>query len=238
MPLVRGVTFKNLDPRDLPVYSPTEAAHYLRTPLSTLRTWIFGYYPQTKRSGRQVPPIIRVPSTHARLLSFNNLVEAHVLSSIKTEHKVPLPKIRKAVRYVEEKLGTPRPLASKKFETDGIDLFIRSLGQLINASSEGQVAFEKILQTYLKRIDWDEKGFAMRLFPNVWHGISTGAQPKVVSMDSSISAGRPVLSGTGIVTKVVAERYLSGETVEALANDYGRDSKDIDEVLRFELRAA
>jgi uncharacterized protein (DUF433 family) len=238
MSLVRGVAFNNTDPRELPAYTPTEAAAYLRVPLSTLRTWVYGYTPRPKQGGRRVPPIIQVPSRHTYLLSFLNLVEGHVLSSIRREHEIPLGKIRRAVTYVEEQLQIKRPLAKQRFETDGINLFVRTLGKLINASDGGQVAFEHLLQTYLKRIEWDGQGLAMRLFPYVRQGIPDEQQPRSIMMDPTISSGRPVLLGTGIPTKVVAERYMAGESTEDLAADYGRRRAEIDEVIRFELRAA
>lgn len=238
MTILKGVAFNNLDARNLPNYSPTEAAAYLRMPLSTLRTWVYGYTPKPRSSDRRIGPIIRVPSPHSSLLSFFNLVEAHVLSSIRRDYAIPLVKIRRAVKFVEDKLDSTRPLATQRFETDGVDLFIRSLGDLINASQGGQVAFEKVLQTYLKRIEWDQRGVAFRLFPYVRHGIADADQPRSIFVDPNISAGRPVLAGTGIATRVVTDRYLAGESADDLAADYGRKRADIDEAIRFELGAA
>jgi uncharacterized protein (DUF433 family) len=236
MTILKGVAFNNTDPRELPTYTPTEAAGYLRMPVSTLRTWVFGYKPRA--TSRRIPSIIKVPNQHAPLLSFYNLVEGHMLSSIRDEHQIPFAKIRAAVKYLEDKLKTTRPLASQRFETDGVNLFIRQLGGLINVSQGGQVAMEKVLQIYLKRIEWDKNGLAIRLFPYVRPGVPQAEQPRTVLMDPTISSGRPVLFGTGIATKVVAERYLAGESTDELAADYGQGRTAIDEVLRFELRAA
>ena len=238
MSVLKGVAFNNFDPRELPAYTPTEAAGYLRVPLSTLRTWVYGYTPQPKSSVKRIPAIIRVPSTQSYLLSFYNLVEAHVLSSIRREHAIPLAKVRLAVKYVEDKSGVARPLANQRFETDGADLFIRSLGDLINVSSGGQVAFEKLLRVYLKRIEWDGKGLASRLFPYVRHGVPDVEQSRSILMDATISGGRPVLAGTGIATRVVSERFMAGESAEDLAADYGRQLADIHEAIRFEHRPA
>jgi hypothetical protein len=35
---------KSGDPRETPACSPAEAAHYLRIPLATLRSWVRGRY--------------------------------------------------------------------------------------------------------------------------------------------------------------------------------------------------
>ena len=54
-------------------------------------------------------------------------------------------------------------------------------------------------------------------------------------IDPHISYGRPVLVGTGIPTAVVAERYKAGESIDELAEDYGRSRKEIEEANRCEL---
>ncbi len=47
-----------------------------------------------------------------------------------------------------------------------------------------------------------------------------------------------MISGTGLATEVIAERYKAGESIKSLANDYGRDSEEIEEAIRCELQAA
>jgi uncharacterized protein (DUF433 family) len=60
-------------------------------------------------------------------------------------------------------------------------------------------------------------------------------EPKVGVIDPHISYGRPILVGTGIPTAVVAERYKAGESVDELAEDYGRSRNEIEEAIRCEL---
>jgi uncharacterized protein (DUF433 family) len=43
------------------------------------------------------------------------------------------------------------------------------------------------------------------------------------------------LTSTGIATKVIAQRYKVGESIEELAEDYGRSRSDIQEAIRCEL---
>ena len=91
-----------------------------------------------------------------------------------------------------------------------------------------------VLKVYLHRIDRDENGFARRFFPYVRHGIPDVEQPRIILIDPTISGGRPVLKRTGIATRVVAERYLAGESPEDLAKDYKRTRDEIDEIVRCE----
>ena len=60
----------------------------------------------------------------------------------------------------------------------------------------------------------------------------------IIMIDPSISGGRAVIKGTRIAIEVVAERYKSGESIRDLAEDYGRDSDEIEEAIRCELRIA
>jgi uncharacterized protein (DUF433 family) len=60
-------------------------------------------------------------------------------------------------------------------------------------------------------------------------------EPKVIVIDPRISFGRPVLTGTGIRTAIVAERYKAGESIEELAKDYSREHLEIEEAIRCEL---
>jgi uncharacterized protein (DUF433 family) len=54
-------------------------------------------------------------------------------------------------------------------------------------------------------------------------------------IDPQVSFGRPVLVGTGIPTAVIAGRYKAGESMDALADDYGRQRFEIEEAIRCEL---
>ena len=96
---------------------------------------------------------IQVPDGKPPNLSFNNLVEAHVLSAIRRKHEIPFPKVRRAVEFVQERLGVDRPLLDQQFETDGVEIFVRELGQLVSASQSGQLAFREVLQQHLSRIE-------------------------------------------------------------------------------------
>ena len=70
---------KSSDPREFPNYRLPEAAHYLRVPESTLRTWIFGLAYRTTSGMKTSRPLIRIPDGSPLRLSFLNMVEAHVL---------------------------------------------------------------------------------------------------------------------------------------------------------------
>jgi uncharacterized protein (DUF433 family) len=221
------------DPRELPSYSIRETAHYLRIPLATVRSWVLGRWYPTEEGKRYFSPIIALPDKKQPVLSFVNLVETHVLDAIRREHNVPLHKVRTALQYLKRHFPSEHPLADQSFETDGSDLFIQKLGQLINVSQAGQLAMRELLDAHLRRIERDPSGLAVRLY--LFTRKRAPEEPKVVVIDPMISFGKPVLAGTGIPTAVIAERYKAGEFMDELASDYGRERSEIEEAIRCEL---
>ncbi len=227
-------SFDRQDVRELPTYALPEASHYLRIPVATLRSWVIGRWYPTEVGEKFFRPVITLPDKKRLLLSFVNLVEAHVLDAIRRKHKIPLPKVRIAIDYLMQRFSSKHPLANKEFETDGLNLFIDKYGQLINISQAGQLAMRSLLKAHLRRIERDPAGFVVRLYP--FTRKRQPEEPKWVVIDPYVSFGRPVLVGTGIATAIIAERYKAGESMDDLANDYARERLQIEEAIRCELQ--
>ena len=135
------------DPRELPLYSITQAARFLKIPTRTLRDWTMGLL--SRKSGARAAishPIIKLPQNDPPYLPFMNLVEAHVMKGIRRIEKVPFYKVRKALEYIENQFPSTHPLADNHFQTDGIDLLVEKLGQLVAVSKGGQMSFKEIMQ--------------------------------------------------------------------------------------------
>lgn len=200
--------------------------------------WIFGQAYGTLAGPAVSKPIIAIPPGSPPRLSFVNMVEAHVLTAIRYKYKIALKVARTAVSYLTKELGSEHPLATEEFETDGVDLFVRRLG-LLNVSAPGQFAMPEILMALLRRIERDEHGLAVRLYPFSRRPIATKPaleeSPRLIVIDPRVSFGRPVLRGTGITTLSIAERFDAGESIDDLAADYGRPHAEIEEAIRCEL---
>ncbi|MBI5487050.1 MAG: DUF433 domain-containing protein [Deltaproteobacteria bacterium] len=231
-----GAAERGPDPRRIPTYGPVESAHYLRLPAATLRSWVVGRSYPVRGGTRYFKPLVEVKGSKPPLLSFLNLVEAHVLAAIRRSHEIPLDKVRRALDFVERHCCTPNPLANAGFETDGLDLFIEHYGRLVNASSDGQIAMRQMLETHLRRVERDATGLATRLY--LFTRRVEPDEPRVVVVDPLLGFGRPVLVGTGIPTAVLADRYRAGESMDELADDYGCDRNLVEEAVRCELRWA
>ena len=181
-------------------------------------------------------PVIQPAARSPVALSFYNLIEAHVLAAIRRKHRVDMPAVRRAIAFLKTQFGSAHPLADHKFETNGVDLFVERYGQLVSVSQGGQLAVRELLQAHLRRIDRDERGFPLRLYP--FTRVGDTDQPRNIVIDPLISFGRAVISGTGITTELVAERFKAGESADELADDYGCARAQIEEAIRCELSLA
>ncbi|HEX5715999.1 MAG TPA: DUF433 domain-containing protein [Thermoanaerobaculia bacterium] len=221
------------DPRGEANYGVVQVARYLGLSATTLRQWVLGRPYRTKAGEEFSGPLIRLPYSSRPLLSFTNLVEAYVLASLRRKHRIKMHKIREALVYLEQKLGSDHPLATEQLETFGGSLFIRKYGQLLDLPEEGQLAMEEVLRPYLQRIEHDASGWAVRLFP-VRHQAEANA-PRVVVIDPYVSFGKPTVAGTGVSVAILLDRFAAGESMAALADDYDLDIKQVEEAIRYGL---
>lgn len=225
-----------MDQRDLrnqPAYTVAEAARYLKVAPTTLRSWVAGRS-YSKRAGKaRSEPLIRPASAAPPLLSFWNLIEAHVLRSLRTEHGVSMDSLRTAIAYAQRSQQIERLLLSKELCTDAGRLLLDRYGELIELSASGQIAMRRMFNEHLARVEWDEWQFPVRLYPFV----SGGAAQRPVAISASIAFGRPVIARAGIRTAAIAERLDAGESEAEIAADYDLGIEDIEVAALYE-RAA
>jgi uncharacterized protein (DUF433 family) len=226
------------DPREVPAYTMGEAARYLGVSKSTLRSWFAGQTYSYHGERRMFERVIKPADPHPPLgLSFSNLVEAYVLTAIRRKHEIGLPTIRKGLTWLVEKLGAKRPLLEEKFATQGAQLFVERLGQIINLSKDGQLEIAELIQAYLERVERDAKGLPIKLYPFM-RSQPPREQPRTVVIDPRVSFGRPVLVGTAIPTAVLAEQFKAGDLPADLARAYGAKEEAVWDAIRCELELA
>lgn len=221
------------DIRHMPLYSPAEAARFLRLPASTVRAWAFGQgYKARHGEPRQFEPVITTADPVKRRLSFVNLVELLVLAAIRKQHQVKLQQVRSAVEFLRKRFPSKHPLADNDFQTDGIDLFVEKYGKLLNISRDGQIAMKHVIQQYLQLVERDASGVPFKL--HLPRRANAPEPLAAVVIDPERGFGRPVLDGKGIRTEVIVERWKAGESIASLADDYALSASMIEDILRSE----
>ena len=224
--LISGAAMKApSDIMEVPIYGLTEAAQYLRVPLNTLRYWV-----QDRGSVR---PLIRL--VEPARLSFANLLECYMLSSMRAIYDVRIPKVRKALATLATYVNHKHPLIEQVFQTNRRDLFIEHLGEVINLSRGGQIEIRGMMDLYLERVERDTKGLR-KLYPFVMQPKPN--EPKLILINPAVGFGKPVIAGTGISTAVIASRFNARESIVDLASEYGVTPKQIEEAIRWEQRTA
>lgn len=210
------------DIRDAPAYGVSEAARFIRIPRATLAYWT---------RGRR--PLIEPPQPGGPL-SFNNLVEAHVLRALRSVHGAGMASVRSALSYAEEQLDISRLLLHDELLTSGGDLFLQELDHLINLSRSGQLALRKLLKDCLNRVERDDQRLPFRLYPVLPR---ESANAKAISINPRVSFGRPVLADTGVSTRALVDRIDAGEGIPELARDYDLAESQIHDAVLYEAAA-
>ncbi|MBI4469968.1 MAG: hypothetical protein HY650_11680, partial [Acidobacteria bacterium] len=201
--------------RNQPAYPLAEAARYLRLAPATLRAWVLGRSYSTSEGVRPFHPLFELARRKPPTLSFWNLIEAHVLRSLRTEHGVLLKEVREAIRYAEKELKMDRLLLRKDLASHAGQVFLERYGELINLSASGQLALYRLLHEHLKRVEWDESRFPVRLYP-FW-SLEEVPSRRQIAIDPRIAYGRPIVFRRAITTRVIVDRLDAGETVADLA---------------------
>jgi uncharacterized protein (DUF433 family) len=217
--------------RHQPAYGLAEAARYVRLPAATLRTWLVGReYPKGGKSA-VFQPLIKPANRDPLQLSFYNLVEAHVLRALRTEHGVALTELRKAIAYAEKKLDIHRLLLNPELRTHAGEVFLDRYVELINLSASGQLAMRKMFEDHLARVEWDAWKFPVRLYPYVGAAVRGAERP--IAIDPQIAFGRPIVQRAGISTTAIADRIDAGESVEAIAEDYDLSRDEVEQAVLY-----
>jgi uncharacterized protein (DUF433 family) len=184
---------------------------------------------------RTFAPLIRPAQKHPLVLSFWDVIEAHVLRALRTDHGVPVKALRDALEYAESALGIEKLLLRQDLLTRAGHVLLERYGSLIDLSASGQLAMRKVFEAHLRRVEWDSDSLPLRLFPFV-SADGAGAE-RAIAIDPCVAFGRPTIQRAGVSTEAIARRLDAGESVEALADDYDLTPAEIEQAVVYE-RAA
>ncbi len=161
-------------------------------------------------------------------------------------------KVRDAIEILRQKFETLHPLADVDLLAGGTEMYLEEVGQLLNVGMGNQIGMD-FLRAYLGRIDrhFDAGSSAspalapaMRLYPFVVPPVQVGKRKtakviiedrsKLISVDPYVYFGRPVITGTGIPTEAIAERFWGGDPISDLVRDFERNQAEIEYAIRYE----
>lgn len=143
--------------------------------------------------------------------------------------------MRDAIGYAESQLKIERLLLDKRLRTEAGQLFLDRYGKLINVSKSGQLAMRKVFEDHLRRIEWSDLPYPIRLYPFV--SGTADSSDRSIAIDPQVAFGRPIIVRTGVSTHAISDRIDAGESLNELAEDYGLRIDEIEQAVLYE-RAA
>lgn len=220
------------DPRlDRPIFTLREAAGYLGVPKSTVHEWA--------RPGGDRSPLITVFPRHGRdaTVPFVGFAEAYVLSAFR-KAGVPLQRIRPAVDVLSSEIGLEHALASRQLYTDGAEVLFdyatqRSDDELLElvAPRTGQYQFSELIRDYLQRITYGDDGWASHVQLPIYGRAA-------VVVDPEVAFGLPILTDGGARVEDLVDRFLAGDTITDISEDFGVPVAQVEDVIRVATRSA
>lgn len=223
--------YEGRDPRDIPAYSFREVALSIGVPPSTLRAWCVG------QSNFKPVLVLAEGWSEFHALSFFNLIEANVVAELRREHGVKMPRVRTALEFLADNVPVAHPLVQTELSvTPNQRVYIVYEGKRIDISAGGQWPLDSVVRNLLRRVHRGRRGilaFFPRVAPAEQAAMSDDDYAPIV-VDPEICFGRPVIAGTGIPTDVIADRWLGGDSVKKMAEDYDLSEDHLRAALRFE----
>jgi uncharacterized protein (DUF433 family) len=230
---------------DAPLYTISEASHYLGVPPSTLATWTHGY----RRTGRLGQPVIGAALLTALprkgrnrpTIPFIGLAEGLVLTAIRRSG-IPMQRVRPALTRLQEELGLAHALASRRLYTDGAEVLFDYAESSDDTDAAGaarelvvvrndQRVFNEVVESYLRRLDFGDDGYVRLIH-------LPGYELADVVVDINRGFGQPIFAHGATRVEDALELFRSGEPLDVVADEYGVPREHLEDALRAAIRLA
>ena len=223
---ITSTIYGRYSPQEYPLYSQYDIARALKVPRSTLHSWL-------KDSGQK--PVISI-SDSPQFLNFLQLSEAFAIIYMRKTLKISLQKIRKASKYLKEKVDLDYPLIDPRIRVGTGNIYFERAKEmlLINATLHGQIESRDLIGEYIRRLDFKKNArFPYVLYPWIPGEEQTGETRKTIRIDPQIRFGQPTITGTGISVAAIQDRFEAGESMKYIANSYGIEREKVKDAIAY-----
>ena len=206
----------------LPAYQVRDAARYAQSSVQTVGYWHY----HEAGLGPALPG-----RKHRQPLSYLQLVEVAFVATFRALD-VSLQRIRRAHSYAAQRFQSEYPFADYKWQTEGKHLLLNLKlveretlfdDLVIIGDMHGQEAWQPMLGARFAQFDY-EQDLAV-----IWHVAGTESR---VAIDPRVAYGAPTV--LGIPTWTIRGRYIAGESIDDIEDDFGIPGEQIEDALRFE----
>ncbi len=222
------------DPVDLPRYTYKDAAKATGVAATTIRSWFRGQHWYKDTSAGFFRPVLCLPDPKDSRLSYNHLLEVHILRALRNVHEVKLDKVREAITLAEGEYNVPRLLISNQLHAAGGELFLQTYSTLVHLSRGEQRILQDLFADFLERITVEGALAHLRPFYPFPKNPALGGTEKLIMVSPFVQFGAAVLSRTGVSTATIHRRIVGGEAKESIVEDYGLQGAEFDEAYLYE----
>ena len=208
------------------IYTLAEVSSLTEVHPSTVRTWFKG-----RSDGMGLGSVFQSDYQSVDCdfaVSFLDLIDVLVAGQFRIRYNVPMRIVRRAHNLLQNELSTKHPFCHNDLFTDGKRIFISAANQLGEEKLRDVVSHQQFflhIKEKLEHVDYSE----VTKLANRWR-IAKG-----VTVDPSISMGKPTIENTGVTTYVIANQYYANKESAALVADlYEVTEKDIGNAIKFE----
>ena len=230
---------------DTPLYTVADVSRIVGVPSSTLRSWARGYIrhfdDRADVTGSPLVTYLEPAEEREPSIPFVGLAEALVLAALRRSG-VSMQRVRPALAVLQRDIGIDHALASRKLYTDGAEILFdygdshrgaddALLALQLVVVRNGQRVFVDVIDSYLKRIEYADDGYAALI------RVPTYEHAQVVA-DPFRSFGSPIFERGGARVDDVLHRFWAGDSLEELAAEYRVPAEQLEDVLRVASRRA
>ena len=216
------------------VYSLAEAERLIKIPRQSISRWTRGYTYRYKGEEHHTPPLIAWDAEQSTdkgpILSFLDLLEVRFLDAF-LAHGVSRKAVRIAALHARELLGRHHPFSTRIFKTDRHSIF----AEIIKGTED----------KHLLDVVKNQFVFARIISPSLYAGIEFGAsndpqrwwppeKKHAVVIDPERRFGTPIVTHSGVPTKILANAFKAEDWVEFVAKWYEVTPREVRDAVKFE----
>lgn len=220
------------------VYLVKDVARILHLDYHKTYRWIVGYWGHLSNSLDESIDYTFGDDGN-RAINFYSLIEFYTFFRLR-ESGVSASKIRAIHKELSVRYNTPYPFAKvRDFRVEqrknkhGVisKKFVYYFDEnLIKLDGRQQTIFEGFIDSFLRKIEFDDNNLAAKFFPL--------ADSKNVVVDPKHQFGQPVISGTNIKATTLYDLFEAGERVDFIARLYDLSISQVEDAIKFYQAAA
>lgn len=217
------------DPRNLPLFTISEAAKYLGLSYTTLRSWV------RPDAGKALVYSFTKEGNYASI-PFVGFAEAFVLAAAK-RHGLKPRNIRQGVAAVRQDIGLEYALATKRLYMDKTELLLSYAEEEVPAATDEDLTVARNRQLQLRETVKNDLRLITYGRDDVAETIQLPIFKKTkVIVDPREAFGQPIVERTGTRVRDVLALWWADEDMRDIAYDFELELDEVEDIVRAQTK--